>query len=109
MRVVLSRLAYGVRQVGQQREVQVRIAVGKKANFETGDKFAHLFFLQQQRRYRYQGGAFGRNAHTEVELGQRFRIEEGSDGVVDQVDGILCGRQQQEDKCRQRSEEHTSE
>ena len=46
MSVPLPWLGHGVRKVGQQREVQMRIAIRKKAHFKIGDQFAHLFFAQ---------------------------------------------------------------
>ena len=86
--------------IGQQREVQVGLAIGEETHFEIVDQLAHLLFVQQQRRHGHQRGAIGGNALAEIELGQRLRIDERCDGVVDQVDGVLRGRNQQQKEGR---------
>ena len=100
---LLRGLLTRVGKIGEQREVQIGIAIGQEADFEIVDQFAHLLFIQQQRRHGDERGEFRGNPVAEVELGQRLRIEEGRNGVVDQIDRSLRGwKQKKNDSRRQR-------
>ena len=71
--VVLAGPGDGIRQIGQQREMQIRIGIGQAANFQLLDQFADLRLVQQQRGNHDHGGGFGGNSIGEVHLGQRQR------------------------------------
>ncbi len=96
--VIDMRLAYRVGKVGEQDEMQMRIAVGKKTYLEIVHQIAHLFFIEQQGGYSDQRGALAGNARAVVELWQWYWIEDGGDRIVDQVDGALHRRQQHEEE-----------
>jgi hypothetical protein len=78
--------------------MQVRVAVGEKTDFKIRNQFAHLLFVQQQGRHGNQGGAFERDALLKSSLGSGCGPKNGSDNVVDQIDGVLHGGQQHEGK-----------
>ena len=65
----------GIRQIGNQREVDVGIVIAQEADFEIFDEAANLLFVQQQRGNGDQGQAVVRNALGEIELGQNFRLQ----------------------------------
>ena len=60
--VIDVRLAYRVGQIGEQSKMQMRIAIGEKANFEIGDQVAHLLFVEQQGGHGHQSGALAGDA-----------------------------------------------
>jgi hypothetical protein len=94
--------ADGIRQVGEQHEVKAGIVITEKAHLEIIDQLAHLLLVDQERRDHCESGAFARNTCAEVQFGQRFGIKKCRDGVVDKINGVLRGRQQEEknDKCQ---------
>ena len=81
--VVLARTRYRIRQVRQQREVQVRVLIREEADLQLTHQLPHLLLVQQQRRHRDQRGVLGRDAFGEIQLRQRGRFEERGNRVVD--------------------------
>ena len=100
-----STRSIGIGQIGQQREMQMEIAVGQVADFQIQRQAVNLGLREQQGRNRHQRNAIGGNAFGEIQLGQRARRQQEGNQVIHEIHGRLGRRQQQqqqgrEDRCQ---------
>jgi hypothetical protein len=89
-------LGVGVEEVGQQREVQLRVAVGEEAHLQVVDQVVDAGRAAEHRRHRDEGAAVGRQAVGEVHARQRGRPHQQRDEPVGQRHGELAGPQRQQ-------------
>jgi hypothetical protein len=87
----------GVVEIGQQREVQVRVAVREEAHLERIDQRLDAGRVAEHRRHDDQRARLGRDAVRIVHPRQRLRLDEQRDEPVDERHRELAGRQQQRD------------
>src|SRR5580693_9302557 len=57
-----------VRQISDERKVNVAVVVAQKANFQVFDQATHLLLVQQEGWYRHQGHAVVGNSSRVVQL-----------------------------------------
>ena len=94
-RVVLGRGFAGIRQIGEQGEVNVGIVVAQKPYFQILHQPAHLFLVEQQAGNGHQRGAVVGNFLREIKLGQNLRFQQRRGQVVHQLDCALRTGQKQ--------------
>ncbi len=95
-RIVLVLRTVGIGRIGEQREIQVGIAISQEADFEIEREIPHLRFIQKQRRYRDHGGAVLGNPFQEVQLRQHAGRRHKCRQVIHEIRGGLRGGQYEE-------------
>src|SRR4029077_9187040 len=95
-RIVFSGRLARVRQVAEEREVNVGIVVSQIPHLQGLDQPSHLFFIQEQSRDSDHGRAVVRNRVCEIELWKNFRGQNRSNKKIDQLHCALRTRQEQE-------------
>src|SRR5579875_420530 len=83
-----------VRQICQQGKMQMSIPIGQEPHFKISHKLTYLRLVQQQGRHRNQSRAVVRDSAAEIKPGQTLWTKQRSDGQIDQLYAVLCGRQQ---------------
>ncbi len=86
-------LLVGVAEIGEQREVQVPVAVGEEADLEVVEERVDLRSPAHQRRHGHDGPVARGDALAHVELRQLARRDERGHEQVEQVDDQLAHRQ----------------
>ena len=81
-----------VAEIGQQREADLRIAIGEEADFQFIDQIDGVRFAAEQGRHRDQRLRQWRNAAAEIHSWQRLRGDGQRRNLVDQGDCELAER-----------------
>ena len=87
---------FGVGKVAEDREVNVRIAVGDRHHLEVIDQMRHAFDGGDERRDHHHGPGIVRNAAEQFEPRQPLGPDEQVDLALDQRDCELADRNQQQ-------------
>ncbi|MNZ46192.1 hypothetical protein D3C78_638680 [compost metagenome] len=93
-RVLLQHLARGIHEVGQQREMQMGVAVGQKAHLQALDQFLDILLPSDEGRHHHQGARLGGDALAEVQARQLARRHAQGHQPVDQAERQPAGGQQ---------------
>ena len=88
-RIFLIRGFGRIRQIGEQREINIGIMVAQKPDFQIVRQSAHLLPIEQQAGDSHQRRAVGRNSFREIQLGENLRFQQRSDQIVHQLDRPL--------------------
>ena len=96
-RVLGQFLLLGVTKVGQQAEVQIRVAIGQESHLKCLDQTLDVAQAGEHGRDDHQGARFRRDARRIVHARQRTRRSQKGDEPIHQRDGKLTGGQQGED------------
>ena len=88
----------GIAEIGQQREMDVRVPVRKEADLELVEQRQQARLRVDDRRHDDHRAIAGRNAVAHVELGKLPRTYLRRDDQVQQADGELADRQQRHDQ-----------
>ncbi len=91
-----------VAEVGQQAEVQVRVAVGEEAHLERLDQLVDAGDAADERRHHDQRARAAGDAERVVHARQHARHDEQRRRPVDEAERELAGGQQQQQRERQR-------
>jgi hypothetical protein len=86
-----QRFLVRVLEVGEQRVMQVVVAVGEEAHLQPLDQPVELRRARQHRRHHDQGARRRRDAAREVHLRQRFGRRQRAGQAVDERHGELAG------------------
>ena len=94
-RIIFGRGFRGIRQVREQREMNVGIVITQESYFQVLHQAADLFLVEQQTGNGHQRSAIVGNTRGKIELGQNLRLQQRGDEVVHQLDGALRTGQKQ--------------
>ena len=96
--IALVKFLLRVRRIGQQRKIEVRVAIPRVANLQAAHQVLDLRFGDQQRGHGHDGQAFGGDARGKIQSRQRPRRRQKRHQLIYDFHRRFTGGQEQQQR-----------